>query len=877
MEMMITIGGNLSGSLNQTFRRASGNIDDLRARSREAQRELNRLEREFRQGRITQEQYAAATARITREMRQLENSQNRVKAISGTLNNGLNTAKAVGSIAALTTATAVATTALSSINEAGDFEKQMASVGAKADATGAEMTAMKQKALELGAATSLSASEVAVAMDDLAAGGFTANKIIAAMPGIISGAEASGEDLALVAGTVSTALSIWGIEAEKASKVSDVLAMAANVSSASVDDLGYAFKYAGPPASALGITLEEVAAATAIMTNSGLDGSSAGTSLRASLLKLNNPARAQQKIMKSLGFSMQDAKGETKSLSEIVKDLEESTKGLTEAEKVATIGKIVGTEAVSGFLSLMKAGPAEIDKMTHAFENSDGASAKAAKAMMDNYAGAKEQMMGAFESAQIAFGTPILPVLQKAFSGVSEYVEGNMSPIERLGQKAADGLEAVLEPFALNKPKLTAEMSMDPDAVAQYQKELAKFKEYENLDFGDKVIASLDTITTAAEEWVGGSGGEAMGRIFTELGEVAVNAWLGALKGAAGATVDNIAEGNLTAAAATGGAAWLLGGGLLAKGAIGAGKWGKDIYDSRRARSAPPTTSPTNVPPTSAGGSRATATPSRAPVATRTAMPPVSPTTNRPVYGQNATRILSNATAAANVPPTAATNAAASAFRGSRFLGGAGKIMSKAVVPLAVVGEVISIARSDDKVKATAESGAGLAGGLGGAKLGAAIGTAIAPGIGTALGGVIGGLGGYFGGKLLGGKATDVVRGSDKAMAQAPAVTPTPPNTEEFKTSMTASTTAFTQLATDTSMISTTMVTTMTELDTQTKLATQNMGILVQWTGQASGWMSSLNGIQPAGQRVINALNNLEQRINSIELPNSPSRRVAYE
>lgn len=876
MEMMITIGGNLSGSLNQTFRRASGNIDDLRARSREAQRELNRLEREFRQGRITQEQYAAATARITREMRQLENSQNRVKAISGTLNNGLNTAKAIGGIAALTTATAVAATTMSSINTAGDFEKQMASVGAKADATGAEMTAMKQKALELGAATSLSASEVAVAMDDLAAGGFTANKIIAAMPGIISGAEASGEDLALVAGTVSTALSIWGIEAEKASKVSDVLAMAANVSSASVDDLGYAFKYAGPPASALGITLEEVAAATAIMTNSGLDGSSAGTSLRASLLKLNNPARAQQKIMKSLGFSMQDAKGETKSLSEIVKDLEESTKGLTEAEKVATVGKIVGTEAVSGFLSLMKAGPAEIDKMTDAFEKSDGASSKAAKAMMDNYAGAKEQMMGAFESAKIAFGTPILPVLKEAFSGVSEYVEGNMSPIEKLGQKAADGLEAVLEPFALNKPKLTAEMSMDPDTMAQYQKELAKFKEYENMDFGDKVIASLDTITTATEEWVGGSGGEAMGRIFTELGEIAVNAWLGALKGAAGATVDNIAEGNLTAAAATGGAAWLLGGGLLAKGVIGAGKWGKDIYDSRRSRSAISTTPPVNVPPTSAGGTRAASTPNRAPVAARTAMPPISPTTNRPVYGQNATRILSNATAA-NVPPTAATNPATAASRGSRFLGGAGKIMSKAVVPLAVVGEVISIARSDDKVKATAEAGAGLAGGLSGAKLGAAIGTAIVPGLGTAIGGAIGGLGGYFGGKLLGGKATDAVRGSDKAIAQAPTAPSISPTNEAFNTSLTASTTAFTQLATDTTMISTTMVTSLTELDTQTKLATQNMGILVQWTGQASGWMSTLNGIQPAGQRVINALNNLERRINSIELPNSPSRRVAYE
>lgn len=872
MQMMITIGGNVAGSLNQSFRRATGNIDDLRARSREAQRELNRLEREFRQGRITQEQYAAATGRITREMRQLENAQNRIKAISGTLKNGFNTAKAVAGMAALTTATAVAATAMSSINTAADFEKQMASVGAKAESTGAEMTAMKQKALELGADTSLSASEVAVAMDDLAAGGFNATKIIAAMPGIISGAEASGEDLALVAGTVTTALSVWGMEAEKASKVSDVLAMAANISAAGVEDLAYAFKYAGPPASALGITLEEVAAATAIMTDSGLDGSSAGTSLRASLLKLNNPAKAQQKIMTSLGFSMQDAKGEAKSLSTIVKDLEESTKNLTDAEKVATISKIVGTEAVSGFLSLMKAGPNQIDEMTRALENSDGASAKAAKAMMDNYAGAKEQMMGAFESAKIAFGTPILPVLQQAFSGVSDFVEGNMSPIEMMGQRAADGLKAILEPFALNKPELTTAISMDPDALANYEKELAKFNEYGEMDFSDKIIASLDTVTTAAEDWLGGSGGEAIGRVFTELGEIAVTAWLGALKGAAGATVDNVMEGNFAGAAATGGAAWLLGGGLMVKGAIGAGKWGKDIYDSRRATSTPPT--PSTVPPTTTGGTRATSVPNRAPVAT---ISPVS--TTRPVYGQNATRILSGAPS--NIPPTAvASNTAASASRGSRLLGGASKVMGKAMLPLAVAGEVINIARSEDKVKATAEAGSGLAGGLGGAKLGAAIGTAIAPGIGTAIGAAIFGIGGYIGGKFLGGKATDAVRGSDKATAQAPTATaqPTSVTNEGFNTSMTASTTAFTQLATSTTTMGTTMVTSMTALDTQTKLVTHNMGTLVQWTGQASGWIATLNGIQPAGQRVIDALNNLEQRINAINLPGtSGGGRTAYE
>jgi TP901 family phage tail tape measure protein len=51
-------------------------------------------------------------------------------------------------------------------------------------------------------------------------------------------------------------------------------------------------------------------------------------------------------------------------------------KGQTETQKAANLASIVGVESVSGFLSLMKAGPAEIDKMTDSLKNSAGSSAE---------------------------------------------------------------------------------------------------------------------------------------------------------------------------------------------------------------------------------------------------------------------------------------------------------------------------------------------------------------------------------------------------------------------------------------------------------------------------------------------------------------------
>lgn len=300
------------------------------------------------------------------------------------------------------------------VNKAADFDSQMRKAGAIAGASAKELDAMRDAALDLGAKTSESASSVATAMTEMAAKGFNANQTIAAMPGIIAAAEASGEDLALAADTVSSALNIWGLEAAESAKVADVLAMSANVSAAGIDDLGYVLKYAGGPAAALGISLEEVAAAAGIMTNAGLDGSNAGTALRASLLALNNPAKAQEKMMANLGISMRDAEGNAVSLSEMVQNLTEATAHMTEADRVATLGKLVGTEAVSGFLALMKAGPAEIDKMTVALENSGGASAEAAAQMKAGIGGALENLSGSLESLAITLGDQLVPYVQSA-------------------------------------------------------------------------------------------------------------------------------------------------------------------------------------------------------------------------------------------------------------------------------------------------------------------------------------------------------------------------------------------------------------------------------------------------------------------------------
>lgn len=323
-----------------------------------------------------------------------------------------------------------------SVKTAMEFESQMDRVGAIAGATEEEMKKLSDTALELGTNTSKSASEVAKGMEELAAMGFTANEVIGAMPGVISAAEASGSDMAQTAAVMASTLNIFSLKASESSRVADILATTANVSAASLTDMQLALKYAGPPAAALGVSLEELSAGIGIMTNAGMDGSSAGTSLRGALLGLLDPSSENSKLMTKMGIAVSDAEGNFVGLSNLIENLSASMQGQTETQQAATISALVGREAVSGMLSLMKAGPAEIDKMTLALQNSGGASEEVASKMRDNLKGALDELGGTFETAAITIGTIMTPTIQKLSAAIKEVVDKfqEMSPV---GQKVA--------------------------------------------------------------------------------------------------------------------------------------------------------------------------------------------------------------------------------------------------------------------------------------------------------------------------------------------------------------------------------------------------------------------------------------------------------
>ncbi|EMF0139470.1 phage tail tape measure protein [Enterococcus hirae] len=312
----------------------------------------------------------------------------------------------------------------------GDFEAQMSRVKAISGATGDTFEQMKQQAIDLGAKTAFSAKESAAGMENLASAGFNAQEIMQAMPGLLDLAAVSGGDVSMASENAASALRQFGIDASDAGHVADVFARAAADTNAECNDMGYALKYAGTAAHTAGWSFESTAAAIGIMSNAGIKGEQAGTTLRGALTRLMNPTEAMYNKFQELGIAINNHDGSMKSLSEIITELREKTKGLGDDQRNSALATIFGTNALSGMLALIDAGPEKLDSLTKSLQNSDGAADEMARTMQDNANSSIEQMMGALESAAIVIQKILAPSIRKVADAISGLVEKFVSAPE---------------------------------------------------------------------------------------------------------------------------------------------------------------------------------------------------------------------------------------------------------------------------------------------------------------------------------------------------------------------------------------------------------------------------------------------------------------
>ena len=306
------------------------------------------------------------------------------------------------------------------------FEQAMANTSAIAGATGEQYDALRQAALDMGKATSKTASECADALGYMSLAGWDVNTSIASLEPVLRLSEATGLDLARCSDLVTDSMSALGLEAKDLSGYLDVAAMANNKSNQTAEMLMEAYIAVGGTMKGLKVPFQDTATALGVMANRGIKGSEAGTALNAVMTNLTTGAGQAGKMMEKLGISAFDSGGNFVGLEETIRRVYDATKDMTEEQRNAALAAIGGKQHLDALNALMGGlttttadGAIEWNALSDALYNSDRAMAKMAETVTNTWSGAKARLESAIQDLQINLVDTFAPYATSAINSVA--------------------------------------------------------------------------------------------------------------------------------------------------------------------------------------------------------------------------------------------------------------------------------------------------------------------------------------------------------------------------------------------------------------------------------------------------------------------------
>ena len=389
--------------------------------------------------------------------------------VSSSFNNAMGTAEtemqSLGSIAAKAAAVAAAAWGALKIGQFvsdavstyADFEQAMANTAAICGATADDYARLQQAALDMGKATTKTATESAEALGYMSLAGWDVNESIAGLEPILRLSEATQMDLATCSDLVTDSLSALGLQVDDLGGYLDVAAMANNKSSQTAQMLMEAYIAVGGTMKNLHVPIQESAAALGVLANRGIKGSEAGTALNAVINNLTTGTGQAGKMMDKLGISAFDSNGKFIGLAETIRVVDEATKDMTEEQRNAALAALGGKEhidalndLISGLNTTTADGRNEWEALTDNLYNADGALSTMAATVTDTLKGAISIFGSAIDDMKIRLAQTFAPAAKDAINAVSAVIPSITDRIAAAGNAFIEYALPKVEAFAQN-------------------------------------------------------------------------------------------------------------------------------------------------------------------------------------------------------------------------------------------------------------------------------------------------------------------------------------------------------------------------------------------------------------------------------------------
>lgn len=228
----------------------------------------------------------------------------------------------------------------------GQVDQTFAQIQENTQASAEQMEAMRAEALQVGAELPTTLRDSADTLRELTKAGFEAEEATEALSGTTYLAIAGQLEMARAAEISANALNAWGLDADKAGAVANTLAVTAASASTEITEMGEAFRYASSSASQLGVSSQELSALVGVLSDVGMQGSIAGTSINRALLSIIDPTDKAREALASAGISMDDftnKNGELKEMSDILNLLNKRTSEMSQVQRQAMLAEAFGT------------------------------------------------------------------------------------------------------------------------------------------------------------------------------------------------------------------------------------------------------------------------------------------------------------------------------------------------------------------------------------------------------------------------------------------------------------------------------------------------------------------------------------------------------
>ncbi len=306
---------------------------------------------------------------------------------------------------------------------AADYEQAMNVLQATSGATAEQMRQIDAVARQLGADLTLpgtSAADAAKAMLELSKGGLTLSDTMAAARGVLQLSAAAQVENARAAEITVNALSAFGLAGSEATRVADLLAAAANTSSAEIEQIADGLQMSAAVFAKAGVPIEDLSTALAMMANAGIKGSDAGTSLKQMLLSLQAPTDKAATLMEAIGVSIYDAQGKMLPFRSIIEQFSRVLSGMSQEQRAAALATLLGSDAIRAGNVVLAAGTAAWDRQKAAVTQA-GVAAKLAEAQNKGLKGALDTLKSSLETAALS-PTPYLERLSEWVRAAAEWI-----------------------------------------------------------------------------------------------------------------------------------------------------------------------------------------------------------------------------------------------------------------------------------------------------------------------------------------------------------------------------------------------------------------------------------------------------------------------